>query len=197
MIRRPPRSTLFTYTTLFRSRASGAYRVSQDFHINGIDELKLRASYGTAGLRPTFAAQYETFSIEGGVPVPQTLGNKALKPAHSGELELGGNVDFLNRFSLEYSYSRKETKDQILLVPLASVTGYRNGQWQNAGTLLGKTHELALGAILVDRPEFSWRLNVAADRTRQTITQLSEAPFLVGPDYAGNNEVVQMFRIAP
>src|SRR5213594_2359709 len=178
-------------------RASGAYRVSQDFHINGIDELKLRASYGTAGLRPTFAAQYETFSIEGGVPVPQTLGNKALKPAHSGELELGGNVDFLNRFSLEYSYSRKETKDQILLVPLSSVTGYRNGQWQNAGTLLGKTHELALGAILVDRPEFSWRLNVAADRTRQTITQLSEAPFLVGPDYAGNNEVVQMFRIAP
>src|SRR5881628_522790 len=178
-------------------RASGAYRLSQDFHINGIDELKLRASYGTAGLRPTFAAQYETFSIEGGVPVPQTLGNKALKPAHSGELELGGNVDFLNRFSLEYSYSRKETKDQILLVPLSSVTGYRNGQWQNAGTLLGKTHELALGAILVDRPEFSWRLNVAADRTRQTITQLSEAPFLVGPDYAGNNEVVQMFRIAP
>src|SRR2546421_742128 len=177
-------------------RASGAYRVSQDFHINGIDELKLRASYGTAGLRPTFAAQYETFSIEGGVPVPQTLGNKALKPAHSGELELGGNVDFLNRFSLEYSYSRKETKDQILLVPLSSVTGYRNGQWQNAGTLLGKTHELALGAILVDRPEFSWRLNVAADRTRQTITQLSVAPFLVGPDYAGNNDVTQHFRIA-
>src|SRR2546426_12048068 len=55
MIRRPPRSTLFPYTTLFRSwdgsslfgpesrwqtyyRASGAYRLSQDFHINGIDE---------------------------------------------------------------------------------------------------------------------------------------------------------------
>ena len=178
-------------------RASGAYRLTQDFPINGIDELKLRASYGTAGLRPTFAAQYETFSIEGGVPVPQTLGNKELKPAHSGELELGGNIDFLNRFSLEYSYSRKETKDQILLVPLSSVTGYRNGQWQNAGTLLGKTHELSLGAILVDRPEFSWRLNVAADRTRQKITQLNEAPFLVGPDYSGSNEVVQMFRIAP
>src|SRR5438034_3651152 len=49
---------------------------------------------------------------------------------------------------------------------------------------LGKTHELSLGAILVDRPEFSWRLNVAADRTRQKITQLNEAPFLVGPDYS-------------
>src|SRR3989449_4570120 len=72
MIRRPPRSTLFPYTTLFRS-------------------------------------QYETFAIVGGVPVKQTLGNKALKPARSGELELGGNVDFLNRFTLEYS-DRKSTR---------------------------------------------------------------------------------------
>jgi len=33
----------------------------------------------------------------------------------------------------------------------------------------GVGDELALGAILVDRPEFSWRLNVAADRTRQNV----------------------------
>src|SRR5438034_11541874 len=84
----------------------------------------------------------------------------------------------------------------MLLVPLSSVTGYRNGQWQIAGTLLGKTHELSLGAVLVDRPEFSWRLNVAADRTRQRITQLNTPPFLVGPDYVGNNDVVQHFKIA-
>src|SRR3989475_157566 len=95
-------------------RVSGAYRVTQDVHINGIDELKLRASYGTAGLRPTFDAQYETFAIVGGVPVKQTLGNKALKPARSGEMEIGGNIDFLGRFTLEYSYSRQATNDQNL-----------------------------------------------------------------------------------
>ncbi len=175
-------------------RASGAYRLSQDFHINGIDELKLRASYGTAGLRPIFDAQYETFAVVNGVPVKQTLGNKALKPAHSAETELGANVDFLNRFSLEYSYSRKETRDQIMLVPLSGATGYVN-QWQNAATLLGHTHELSLGVILADQPEFSWRVNLAADRTRQTITQLNTPPFLVGPDYVGNNDVVQHFLI--
>src|SRR5438094_3353776 len=175
-------------------RVSGAYRLSEDVHVNGIDELKLRASYGTAGLRPTFDAQYETFSIVGGVPVKQTLGNKALKPARSAETEIGGNIDFLSRFSLEYSYSRKETKDQIMLVPLSSSTGYQN-QWQNAATLLGHTHELSLGVILADQPEFSWRLNVAADRTRQKITQLSTAPFFVGPDYVGNNDVTQHFKI--
>src|SRR5881398_736693 len=54
----------------------------------------------------------------------------------------------------------------------------------------------ALGAILVDRPELSWRVNVAADRTRQKITQLNTPPFLVGPDYVGNNDVTQHFKIA-
>ena len=176
-------------------RVSGAYRLSEDLHINGVDELRLRGSYGTAGLRPVYDAQYESFAIVGGAPVKQTLGNKALKPARSAETEVGINLDLLGRFSLEYSYSRKETKDQILQVPLSAATGYLN-QWQNAATLLGNTHELSLGVILADRPEFSWRLNVAADRTRQKITQLNTAPFLVGPDYVGNNDVTQHFLIA-
>ena len=177
-------------------RASGAYRLSQDIHIKGIDEFKLRASYGTAGLRPTFDAQYETYSVEGGLPVKHTLGNTLLKPARSGETELGVNIDFLGRFSAEYSYSRKETKDEIMLVKLSAATGYLN-QWQNAGTLLGRTHELSLGVIVADQPDLSWRINVAADRTRQMVTQLNVPAFFVGPGgYGGNNDVTQDFRIA-
>src|SRR5437899_6326998 len=177
-------------------RASGAYRLSQDFHINGVDELKLRGSYGTAGLRPTFDAQYETYAVVGGIPAKHTLGNTGLKPAHSGEMELGANIDFLSRFSLDYSYSRKNTTDQIILVPLSAAAGYRY-QWQNAASLLGKTHELSLRVILADRPELSWQFNVAADRTRQYITSLNPAPFLTGPSYAGSTDVTQIFRIAP
>ena len=177
-------------------RASGAYRLSQDFHINGIDEFKLRASYGTAGLRPSFTAQYETFANVGGKLTKVTLGNNALRPAHSGELELGTNIDFLGRFSLDYSYSRKNTTDQIILVPLSAAAGYRY-QWQNAAALLGKTHEVSLRVILADRPELSWQFNVAADRTRQSITSLNTAPFLTGPSYAGSTDVTQIFKIAP
>jgi hypothetical protein len=126
-----------------------------------------------------------------------TLGNDSLKPAHSGETEVGVNLDFLSRFSLDYSYSRKNTSDQILLVPLsAGALGYKF-QWQNAATLLGKTHELSLGVILADRPDLSWRLNVAADRTRQYITAMSTAPFLTGPSYQASNDVTQIFKIAP
>jgi hypothetical protein len=73
------------------------------------------------------------------------------------------------------------TSDQILRVPVSSASGYRN-QWRNAGELSGYTHEVALGAVLLSKKDFFWRMNVVGDRTRQTITDLNVGPFLVGPD---------------
>ncbi|MEO8620173.1 MAG: TonB-dependent receptor, partial [bacterium] len=171
-------------------RLSGAYRVSEDIHLPGVDELKLRASYGTAGLRPTFDAQYEILQISAGSPQKITLGNPDLKPAFSAEKEVGFNLNFLSRFTVEYSYSTKVTKDQILEVPLSAAAGYRT-QWQNAGTLEGNTHELAASALLISKSDYYWRVNVTGDRTRSKITALSVPPFLNGPD--GNT---QLFRVA-
>ena len=171
-------------------RFSGAWRVSEDFPLPGVDEFKLRGSYGTAGLRPTFAAQYEIFALEGGNPSPQTLGNRLLKPAFSQEYEFGFNLSFLRNYTFEYSFSDKKTSDQILLVPVSAATTFTN-QWTNAGTLTGKTHEIAFGAVLLSRGDMFWRLNMTADRTRQRITELSVAPFLVGPD-----ENTVLFRVA-
>ena len=168
------------------NRLSAAWRVSEDFHIPGVDEFKLRASRGTAGLRPTFDAQYEILS---GVQ-KENLGNPDLKPAFSTENEYGFNLNFLSRFTLEYSYSNKLTKDQILLVPLSAAAGYKF-QWQNAGTLAGNTHELAASVLLLSKNDYFWRVNVTGDRTRTQITALSVPPFLSGPD-----DNTKLFRVA-
>ncbi|CAN5336312.1 TonB-dependent receptor [soil metagenome] len=160
-------------------RLSGAYRVTQDFHITGVDELKLRASYGTAGLRPSFDAQYETLQLSGGSPQKIRLGNPDLKPAFSAEREYGFNLNFLSRFALEYSYSDRVTKDQILEVPLSAAAGYST-QWQNAGTLAGNTHELAASVLLLSKADYFWRVNVTGDRTRTRITALYVPPFTGG-----------------
>lgn len=173
-------------------RYSAAWRVSENLHLPHVDELRLRASKGTAGLRPVFNAQYETFSLAGGSPSKVNLGNRFLQPAHSTETEYGLNLDFLGRFRFEYTNSDKVTRDQILLVPLSAATGYKN-QWQNAGTLKGRTQEAALGGLLASRPDFTLRLNITADRTRQRITALNVPTFLTGP---GGGET-QVFRIAP
>ena len=112
-------------------------------------------------------------------------------PAFSAEKEIGFNMNLLQRFTLEYSYSSKNTKDQILQVPLSAAAGYLT-QWQNAGTLQGSTHELAASALLLSRADYYWRVNVTGDRTRTRITALAVPPFLNGPD--GNT---QLFRVAP
>lgn len=174
-------------------RVSGAYRVSQDFHIPGVDELKLRVSHGTAGLRPPFIAQYEVLALQGGLPAPTTLGNNELKPAFSRETEYGFNLNFLTNYSLDYSYSEKRTTDEIIQVPLLAVSGFTE-QYQNAGTLSGKSHELAFGAVLMSKANSFWRVNITADRTRQRIEDLKVPPFFVGPDV--NDANTQIFRLA-
>ncbi len=161
-------------------RLSGAYRVSEDFSLPGVEEFKLRASYGEAGLRPVFDAQYEQFSIQGGSPVKITLGNPDLRPAFSREIEGGFDLTFAKNIKFEYSYSSKITDDQILNVPVSSATGFRN-QWINAGSLEGKTHEVLLSAVIASKKDFLWSMNIAGDRTRQTVRSLAVPPFLVGP----------------
>lgn len=180
--------------TAWYSRASAAWRFSEDFSVPGIDEGKLRFSYGTAGLRPPFEAQYEVFSVDGGSPSKVTLGNPKLKPAHSRELEAGVNLTVRQRVSLEYSFSNKVTRDQILLVPTSAATGYRN-TWQNAATLAGTSHEVAMSTVLASTANVFWQVNITGDRTRSRITALNVGPYLAGPD--ATDASTRIFRVAP
>lgn len=160
-------------------RASAAYRITEDFPIEGISELKIRAAYGTAGNRPPWYAQYETFNIEGGTPVKNQLGNKNLKPSKIYERELGLNMEFLKKFEFELVYSKTDAEDQHWAVPLPASQGYKT-QWQNMGTITSTVWEATLGANLVSNNDFNWHMNITFDRIRQEITQLDVAPFTTG-----------------
>jgi TonB-linked SusC/RagA family outer membrane protein len=151
-------------------RLSGAWRANEDLKIPGVDELRLRASYGTAGLRPGFSYQYETLTVSGGSFSKAQLGNRALRPAKSSEVEVGANLEMGGgKFTLEYTYSEKNTKDQIQLVDLPSVVGFTQ-QWQNVGALKSKTHEVAIGLQLINNRDMALQLNLTGDRSRQVIT---------------------------
>jgi TonB-linked SusC/RagA family outer membrane protein len=155
-------------------RIAGAWRVSEDVAISGVDELKLRAAYGTAGGRPRFEAQYETYSVSGGIVSPVNLGNKALKPEFSKELETGVDMLLFGRVGLTVNYAKTVTEDQILFVPLPAFWGFTN-QWQNAGTLESNTWETTLDLQLAQTRSFGWTARVLFDRNRQKITYLSDA----------------------
>ncbi len=172
-------------------RLSGAVRLTEFFSIPKVQELKLRASYGTAGVRPQFDAQYETYTLSGGVTSKNTLGNKDLKTAVSKEVEVGLNVAFLDRFSAEVNYASSVVDDQIIRVPLPAAAGF-SAQWKNAGSMEYKTVEFTLNADVVSNSNFSWSTNVNFSTIRQKITNLPVPRF---DAFVGNNGQVP-FQIA-
>lgn len=160
-------------------RVAGAWRISQDFKIEGINEWKLRASYGVAGLRPPFEAQYEVFALQNGVPGNmETLGNNNLKPAFSKETEIGTDIRFLDRFNFSINYSIANNTDQILKVPVTPLTGAAF-QWQNAGTIQTKVWEASLNADIINNKDWNWNMGLTYDKVKQKITKLNCTPYML------------------
>jgi TonB-linked SusC/RagA family outer membrane protein len=167
---------------------SGAWRVSQDFHIPGFQELKLRAAKGTAGLRPGYEYQYETYAVVSGGLSKNTIGNKDLQPAVQTETEFGINASFLDRFDVEYVKSDRHTDGAFLLVPLSiGQAGGFLGQWQNAARVGGRTFEGTLNARVIEKPNLSYNFTLTAERSRQKIDDLNRAPFRVGSNSQNQN----------
>lgn len=164
-------------------RLSAAYLINEEdwFNVNGIDELKINASVGTAGGRPRFSAQYETWSVAGDAVIKSILGNSQLKPEFSREIEAGFEVGFLNRFLFNFTYAQTETKDQLLLLPLVSYFGF-NSQWQNAGTVESNTIEMSLRTFAIQRRDMSLSFNVLFDRSISEITEFNRPAQRHGPD---------------
>ncbi len=173
-------------------RVSGAYRITEDVTIPGIDELKIRAAYGTSGNRPPWYAQYETYNMAGGNFTKNNLGNSKLKPSLVKEFEAGLNMEFLKRFQFEFVYSKQDAEDQFWPVPLSASAGYKT-QWQNMGTLSSKTFEATLGANIVSTKSFNWSGNLAFTRIRQWVSKLDVPPFTMGA--RGNSTSPGTYRI--
>ena len=164
-------------------RVSGAYRITEDIEIPGIEELKIRTAIGTAGIRPGFNWQYETYDLNAGISSPGQKGNKALKPSKTKEIEFGLDVAFLNKFTFQANYAKSITTDQFLSVPLISfVNDGFTSQWQNAGTIEGNTLELSLGANWYNKNDFKWSSNLVFTKSKQKITELPISPYQSGPD---------------
>jgi len=163
-------------------RLGGAWRMSQEdfFNVDFIDELKFRYSIGTAGGRPRFSAQYETYSVSGGRISPVTLGNKDLKPEFSTEHEAGFDMSLFNfKAMLSMTYAQTTTQDQILPVPQPAFTGFST-QWRNAGTIESTSWEATLDLRLVERADLTWSTKLLFDATTSEITALSVPPFPYG-----------------
>ncbi|MCY4160262.1 MAG: SusC/RagA family TonB-linked outer membrane protein [Flavobacteriaceae bacterium] len=162
-------------------RISGAWRLSEDFNIPHVHEFKIRASLGTAGLLPPFAAQFETFSVSSGTAEKNTIGNSNLGPFLSKELEIGGNIEIGDRIRFEYSYAEKKTDGQVLPVDIPVETEGYALQWRNAGTLTGYTNEMSLSINWIDHRDVYFDSTFLFESTNQYIEKLFRPVWQIGP----------------
>jgi TonB-linked SusC/RagA family outer membrane protein len=167
-------------------RVAGAWRLAQEswWFLPQADEFKLRAAVGTAGGRPNFAAQYETYSVVNGIVTPVTLGNRALKPEIVTEAEIGLDAQFFGRIGLTVNHSNFDSRDQILNVPLPAPVGFAT-QWQNAGTVRGRATEFALTVPVVQRRNFNYTVQGTWQTAFSRITSLSVPNFQYGTGNQG------------
>lgn len=161
------------------NRIAGVWIASREpfWNVGFMDELRFRASRGTAGSTPRFDAQYETFFV--GVTGISTgrAGNAGLKPETTTEYEFGTDFTLFRRLGIELTYSKADTRDQILLVNVPANVGY-SSQWQNAGTLRNNTIEVGLTVPIVNSKSFYWQTRATWDRTRTYINELLVPDFL-------------------
>ncbi len=175
-------------------RTAFAYRLSQEpwWPFASINEFKLHWARGTAGRRPGFSAQYETYSVGSGRITPVSLGNKDLKPQQSTENEFGLSMVLFNRVETGLTYALTSSTNQIITVPLPKPGGFQS-QVQNAGTLDNSTMEFHVEAPLISTREIGWNVRLNLDRTRQSIDSMGRAPFRSGFFYYRDGEVFGAF----
>jgi TonB-linked SusC/RagA family outer membrane protein len=154
-------------------RVSLVWRVSEEpfYSFSPVSDFRLRASRGSAGNTPSFAAQYETYSCSATGCTLGQAGNSKLKPETTTETELGSDFTLFNRLGVELTYAASDTRNQILNVPTPAALGF-SSKWQNAGTLSNKTFEVALNLPVITKKDFQWSVRGTFDRNRAKITEL-------------------------
>jgi TonB-linked SusC/RagA family outer membrane protein len=174
-------------------RASFGYRLNEDVHLSGFQEIKLTAAVGTSGQRPGFDYQYETYSIVRNSSIIQDGGlssNSKIKPADTKETEFTMNTQFLENFNLEVVRSFATTTGAFFQVPLPAVTGYKY-YWANAATTSSNTWEITFGTQLIKKKDIDWSIHVTFDKTVQKVTDCQAPSLPVGPYINGQ----QIFRV--
>ncbi len=177
-------------------RGSVAWRVSEEswFGLDAVSDLKLRASVGQAGNRPSFSAQYESFSIGGdGVTLSaQQLGNPFLRPEVSTETEIGADIELFSKYGITLTHASNVIDQQIMPFTPPAIAGLAS-QWRNVGELSNKTIEVSVNIPIIQTRDLNYSIRVNYDRTTSTISRLDLPEFFNSA--AGQQGSETMFKI--
>jgi TonB-linked SusC/RagA family outer membrane protein len=166
-------------------KVSATWVISEEpfWKLGAINTLKLRSAFGVSGLQPDVFTALRTFAPATGtsdaaIVTPQLIGNAALKPERGQELEVGFEAEAFNRLSVDFTYFSKQTKDAILLRPVAPSLGFPGNQYVNIGQVSNKGLELRATLQALTRENFGWEITTNLGTTKDNIDDLGGIPFI-------------------
>lgn len=178
-------------------RVSGAWNIAKTFDIPGVQMLKPRISWGTAGIVPAYGAKYETYAIgDGAIYGASNIGNKLLAPALSEEIEAGIDMRFFDRLSVDFTYSHKKNINMPYQMSVSGVTGFEY-QWLNIGEFFTDAYELSFNVDIFKKRDFAWDINLNFDHLEQRIGELGRPDFFTGSGslkIASNSKFGEMYN---
>jgi TonB-dependent starch-binding outer membrane protein SusC len=179
---------------IFLPKVGVSYVVSEEpfwaENIGFMNTFRVRAAYGTTGRSPGAGAALETYqaapmaltatTTAGGV-VPQNPGNLLLRPERGQEFEAGFDAGmFGDRVGVEFTLFNKQTRDLLLLRPLAPSLGFQANPWQNIGEVVNRGVELGIRGQILQTANFGWDARLNMNTLHNEITSLGEVdPFNV------------------
>jgi len=161
-----------------------------------ISNLKLRASWGRTGndkiddykfvsVISTYARNYYFGSNTQMIGAsPSGVSNNDLKWETSEQTNIGFDADFLNNFNVTFDIYRKNTKDQLLEIPIPLYVG-NSSPTGNAGNIVNKGVELSIG-YKKDFGKLYVGLNVNGAYNSNKVTYVGNALHLIQGSDASN-----------
>lgn len=137
------------------------------FNVDWVDNLKVRASYGSVGNVPTsLYPQYDLYNVSGisydGVPgaLINQIGNKDLTWEKTFTTGIGVDASlFQNRLHFTFDYYIKNTDNILYHVPVTGLTGVTR-VWRNIGEMRNVGYELSIGGDIIRTKDLTWSLDI-------------------------------------
>ncbi len=160
------------------------YRISEEEFMEAsrdwLTNLTVRTSYGTSGNQEVGDSWYASRDLFGfgynynGLPgsAHEQLGNDKLKWEQTNKFNVGLDVSFFDRLTLEFDYYYHHTNDMVFMVPVSRTTGLLTVP-KNIGKLENQGIEFTLNAKLLQLSDFNWDLTWVGSHNKNKVVKLS------------------------
>ncbi len=147
---------------------------------NDADPYLLQTYYGRTSINGGFGSTIFPFNGIPGYTLGDRIGNPNLKPEITTAREIGVELGFLGRFTVDFSYYKNNSKNQILAVPISSASGF-SSRVMNAGLVENKGIELLLRAtVLRNLNGFTWELYGTYTHNKNEVVELDVDQVVIG-----------------